>query len=308
MSIQSVNPATGDVVETYEETSPKEIERILAGAQAAFAEWRNTPFTARARSMRNAAEMLKKRRTDFARLMTLEMGKPIVQAEAEVDKCAWTCEFFAEHAEGFLAEQPRETDASRSYVRFDPLGPVLAVMPWNFPFWQVFRFAAPALMAGNAGVLKHASNVPRSALAIEEVFREAGFPRGLFSTVLVGSSAVAGLIADPRMVAVTGSELAGSEVAEQAGHALKKTVLELGGSDPFIVLADADIGAAARTAADARLINSGQSCIAAKRFIVVEPVADQFLDRFLDELRSRRMGDPLVRGTQVGPQARIDLR
>src|SRR5438034_394826 len=189
MSIQSVNPATGDVVETYEETSPKEIERILAGAQAAFAEWRNTPFTARARSMRNAAEMLKKRRTDFARLMTLEMGKPIVQAEAEVDKCAWTCEFFAEHAEGFLAEQPRETDASRSYVRFDPLGPVLAVMPWNFPFWQVFRFAAPALMAGNAAVLKHASNVPGCALAIESVFRDAGFPRGLFATVLVGASA-----------------------------------------------------------------------------------------------------------------------
>src|SRR6266436_7428081 len=200
MSIQSVNPATGDVVETYEETSPKEIERILAGAQAAFAEWRNTPFTARARSMRNAAEMLKKRRTDFARLMTLEMGKPIVQAEAEVDKCAWTCEFFAEHAEGFLAEQPRETDASRSYVRFDPLGPVLAVMPWNFPFWQVFRFAAPALMAGNAAVLKHASNVPGCALAIESVFRDAGFPRGLFATVLVGSSAVAGLIADRRDV------------------------------------------------------------------------------------------------------------
>src|SRR5439155_739346 len=219
MSIQSVNPATGDVVETYEETSPKEIERILGGAQAAFAEWRNTPFTARARSMRNAAEMLKKRRTDFARLMTLEMGKPIVQAEAEVDKCAWTCEFFAEHAEGFLAEQPRETDASRSYVRFDPLGPVLAVMPWNFPFWQVFRFAAPALMAGNAAVLKHASNVPGCALAIESVFRDAGFPRGLFATVLVGSSAVAGLIADRRVVAatLTGSDHAGSKVAEQAG-------------------------------------------------------------------------------------------
>jgi len=260
--------------------------------------------------MREAAQILRTRRAEYARTMTLEMGKPIVQGEAEVDKCAWACEYYADHAEAFLAEQPRETEASRSYVRFDPLGPVLAVMPWNFPFWQVFRFAAPALMAGNAGVLKHASNVPRSALAIEEVFREAGFPRGLFSTVLVGSSAVAGLIADPRIVAVTltGSELAGSKVAEQAGHALKKTVLELGGSDPFIVLADADIGAAARTAADARLINSGQSCIAAKRFIVVEPVADQFLDRFLDELRSRRMGDPLVRGTQVGPQARIDLR
>src|SRR2546426_6786153 len=310
MSIQSVNPATGDVVETYEETSPKEIERILAGAQAAFAEWRNTPFTARARSMRNAAEMLKKRRTDFARLMTLEMGKPIVQAEAEVDKCAWTCEFFAEHAEGFLAEQPRETDASRSYVRFDPLGPVLAVMPWNFPFWQVFRFAAPALMAGDTAVLKHASNVPRCALTIEEVFRDAGFPRGVFATILVGSSAVAPLIADRRVVAVTltGSDHAGSQVAQHAGRELKKTVLELGGSDPFIVLADADLAAAASTAADARLVNSGQSCIAAKRFIVVEAVADRFLERFVHELRSRRVGDPLSRDTQVGPQARVDLR
>src|SRR5437762_661982 len=243
MSIQSVNPATGDVVETYEETSPKEIERILAGAQAAFAEWRNTPFTARARSMRNAAEMLKKRRTDFARLMTLEMGKPIVQAEAEVDKCAWTCEFFAEHAEGFLAEQPRETDASRSYVRFDPLGIVLAVMPWNFPFWQVFRFAAPTLMAGNAGLLKHASNVPGCALAIEEVFREAGFPANLFRTLLVDSAAVSGVLEDPRVraVSITGSVAAGKAVAEKAGSLIKKSVLELGGSDPYVVLADADV-------------------------------------------------------------------
>src|SRR5436189_4442885 len=310
MSIQSVNPATGDVVETYEETSPKEIERILAGAQAAFAEWRNTPFTARARSMRNAAEMLKKRRTDFARLMTLEMGKPIVQAEAEVDKCAWTCEFFAEHAEGFLAEQPRETDASRSYVRFDPLGPVLAVMPWNFPFWQVFRFAAPALMAGNAAVLKHASNVPGCALAIQRVFRAAGLPEGLFGTVLVGPAGVPALIADARIRAVTltGSERAGSQVAERAGRELKKTVLELGGSDPFIVLEDADLPRAARTAAAARLVNSGQSCIAAKRFIVVEAVADRFLELFAGEMRARKMGDPLARDTEVGPQARADLR
>src|SRR2546429_5779986 len=219
MSIQSVNPATGDVVETYEEASPKEVERILAGAQAAFAEWRNTPFTARARSMRNAAEMLKKRRTDFARLMTLEMGKPIVQAEAEVGRCAWTCEFFAEHAEGFLAAQPRETEASRGYVRFDPLGPVLAVMPWNFPFWQAFRFAAPALMAGNAAVLKHASNVPGCALAIESVFRDAGFPRGLFATVLVGSSAGAGLIAGPRGVPppLTGGRTRGGNAPRRSG-------------------------------------------------------------------------------------------
>src|SRR5213594_3285478 len=310
MSIQSVNPATGEVIETFEATSAREVERILATAHAAFLEWRTTPFDVRARHLRNAAQVLKKRKADYARLMTLEMGKPIVQAEAEVDKCAWACEYFADHAESFLAEQPRETDASRSYVRFDPLGPVLAVMPWNFPFWQVFRFAAPALMAGNAGILKHASNVPRTALAIQEVFREAGFPRGLFSTVLISSTAVARLIADPRIVAatLTGSDLAGRKVAEQAGRELKKTVLELGGSDPFIVLADADIGAAARTAADARLINSGQSCIAAKRFIVVEPVADQLLERYLHELSSRRMGDPLARETQVGPQARVELR
>src|SRR5437867_4611690 len=203
-----------------------------------------------------------------------------------------------------------ETEASRSFVTFQPLGVVLAVMPWSFPFWKVFRFAAPALMAGNAGVLKHASNVPGCALAIESVFREAGFPRGLFATALVGSDAVAGLIADPRIVAVTltGSDRAGSQVAEQAGRALKKTVLELGGSDPFVVLADADVAAAARTAADARLVNSGQSCIAAKRFIVVETVADPFIARFVEELRSRRVGDPLARDTQVGPQARVDLR
>ncbi|PYM52993.1 MAG: succinate-semialdehyde dehydrogenase, partial [Candidatus Rokuibacteriota bacterium] len=310
MSIQSINPATGEILESFKETSGQELDRILTGAHAAFLQWREVPFARRAQRMREAAQTLRTRRAEYARTMTLEMGKPIVQGEAEVDKCAWVCEYYADHAEAFLAEQPRETEASRSYVRFDPLGPVLAVMPWNFPFWQVFRFAAPALMAGNAGVLKHASNVPRCALAIEEVFREAGFPRGLFSTVLVGSSAVAALIANPRIVAVTltGGDRAGSKVAEQAGRELKKTVLELGGSDPFIVLADADLAAAARTAAEARLINSGQSCIAAKRFIVVEPVADQFLDRFLDELRSRRMGDPLVRGTQVGPQARLDLR
>src|SRR3989441_3943394 len=272
MSIQSVNPATGDVVETYEETSPKEIERILAGAQAAFAEWRNTPFTARARPMRNAAEMLKKRRADYARLMTLEMGKPIVQAEAEVDKCAWACEYFADHAEGLLAEQPRETDASRSYVRFDPLGPVLAVMPWNFPFWQVFRFAAPALMAGNAGVLKHASNVPGCARAIEQIFREAGFPQNLFRTLMIGNREVDAVIEHPlvRAVTLTGSSAAGRAVARKAGARVKKTVLELGGSDAYVVLEDADLDATVTTCVASRLINAGQSCIAAKRFVVVE--------------------------------------
>ena len=310
MSIQSLNPATGKILETFEETPPQELERILSRARAAFHEWRAVPFATRAQSMRNAAELLRARKTDYARIMALEMGKPIVQGEAEVDKCAWVCEYYAEHAEAFLTPQPRATDASTSYVRFDPLGPVLAVMPWNFPFWQVFRFAAPALMAGNTAVLKHASNVPRCAVSIDEVFRDAGVPRGVFATVLVGSAAVAGLIADPRIVAVTltGSDRAGSQVAERAGHEIKKTVLELGGSDPFIVLADADVAAAARTAADARLVNSGQSCIAAKRFIVVDAVADQFLPRFVEELRGRKMGDPLARDTQVGPQARVDLR
>ncbi len=310
MSIQSVNPATGEILETFTATSPEELERILAKSRAAFLEWRTVPFAARAPRMREAARLLRQGKAELARTMTLEMGKPIVQAEAEVDKCAACCDYYADHAQAFLGEQPRETDAPKSYVRFDPLGPVLAVMPWNFPFWQVFRFAVPALMAGNAGILKHASNVSRCALAIAAIFRDAGFPPGLFATVLLDSQAVAALIADPRIVAVTltGSERAGSAVAGQAGRLLKKTVLELGGSDPFVVLADADLAAAAKAAADARLVNSGQSCIAAKRFIAVEAVADRFLNLFVDELRSRRMGDPLARDTQVGPQARMDLR
>ena len=310
MAIESLNPATGEVLETFREIGREDVERMLATAHAAFLEWRDARYAARAKNMRQAATILRTRKLDYARLMTLEMGKPIVQGEAEIEKCAWTCEYYADHAEALLAEQPRQTDASRSYVRFDPLGVVLAVMPWNFPFWQVFRFAAPALMAGNAAALKHASNVPRCALTIEEIFRDAGFPRGLFATALVGSSAVPALIADRRVAAVTltGSDHAGSQVAQHAGRELKKTVLELGGSDPFVVLADADLDAAARAAADARLVNSGQSCIAAKRFIVVEAVADRFLDRFVQELRSRRVGDPLARETQVGPQARVDLR
>jgi len=310
MSIQSINPATGQVLETFKEASAAEVERALATAHRAFLAWRDVPFSTRTQLMQKAASLLRGRKAEFARTMTLEMGKPIVQGEAEAEKCAWTCEYYAQHAEVMLAEQPRETDASRSFVRFDPLGVVLAVMPWNFPFWQVFRFAAPALMAGNAAVLKHASNVPRCALQIEEVFRDAGFPSGLFATLLVGSGAVGGIIADPHVAAVTltGSEHAGIQVAERAGRELKKTVLELGGSDPFIILADADVATAARVAADARLINSGQSCIAAKRFIVVEAVADAFTTRFADELRARTMGDPLDRGTHVGPQARVDLR
>src|SRR5262247_17328 len=223
MSIQSINPVTGEVLQTFEETAGPALEKILALAHEAFGEWRHVPMAARAAKMREAARVLRASRAEHARTMALEMGKPIVQGEAEVDKCAWVCEYYADHAETMLAEQPRETDAAQSYVRFDPLGPVLAVMPWNFPYWQVFRFAAPALMAGNAAILKHASNVPGCALAIESVFRDAGFPRGLFSTVLVGSSAVAGLIADRRIVAVTltGSDRAGSTVAEHAGRELK---------------------------------------------------------------------------------------
>jgi len=310
MSIQSVNPATGEVIETLEPTSAAQVEQIVAGVHAAFREWRTQPWSRRSALMHKAAAELRARQSEYAAIMTREMGKPIVQSEAEVEKCAVTCDYYAEHAEAFLAEQTRETDASRSYVRFDPLGVVLAVMPWNFPFWQVFRFAAPALMAGDAGVLKHASNVPRCALAIEEVFRRAGFPSGLFRTVLADAQVVKGLIADPRIVAatLTGSERAGRAVAEQAGRQIKKTVLELGGSDPFVVLADADLDVAAKGAAEGRLVNSGQSCIASKRFIVVDAVADRFLERFREELASRRMGDPTSRDTQVGPQARVDLR
>jgi succinate-semialdehyde dehydrogenase / glutarate-semialdehyde dehydrogenase len=310
MAIESINPATGERLARFEEHDAAEIERILSAAERAFVQWRERPFAARADLMREAARLLEARKAEYARAMALEMGKPIAQGESEITKCAATCAFYAEHAEGFLAEETHRTDAPRSYVRFDPLGPVLAVMPWNFPFWQVIRFAAPALMAGNAAVLKHASNVPRCALELEALFRAAGFPESLFSTLLVGSARVPDLIADRRIRAVTltGSDHAGSQVGAVAGRELKKTVLELGGSDPFIVLADADLEEAARTAASARLVNSGQSCIAAKRFIVVERVADAFLERFVAEMRARRVGDPLSAETQVGPQARHDLR
>jgi len=271
MALSSINPSSGEVLETFEEATPAALERVLAHAWQAFLGWRECTFAERAARLREVARVLGAKKVEYARLMALEMGKPVTQGEAEVEKCAWGCEYYAEHAARFLAPEPRETDAARSYVRFDPLGPVLAVMPWNFPFWQVFRFAAPALMAGNAGILKHASNVARCALEIERVFRAAGLPEGLFGTVLVGPAAVPALIADARIRAVTltGSERAGSQVAERAGRELKKTVLELGGSDPFIVLEDADLARAGRAAASARLVNSGQSCIAAKRFIVV---------------------------------------
>src|SRR5688572_29139696 len=304
MGIATINPATGETLKTFTPLTTAELDAKLAEADRAFQSYRHIPITQRAEWMRAAADVLEANREPLGKIMTLEMGKPIKAAIAAVEKCALVCRFYAERAAEFLADVAAQTDASQSFVRYQPLGAILAVMPWNFLFWQVFRFAAPALMAGNAGVLKHASNVPRSALHIEEIFRDAGFPRGLFASALVGSRAVPGMIADGRIVAVTltGSEPAGMQVAERAGHELKKTVLELGGSDPFIVLADADVATAAKVAAEARLINSGQSCICAKRFIVVEPVAEAFLSRMVEEMRTRKMGDPLQRDTQVGPQ------
>jgi len=310
MSFQSVNPATGEVLETFEETAPDALTGILERADVASRDWRRRPVTERAERLRAAGRVLRERKEVYARTMALEMGKPLAQGTGEAEKCAWVCDYYAEQGPALLADEPRPSDASRSYIRFEALGPVLAIMPWNFPFWQVFRFAAPALVAGNAGILKHAPNVPRCAVEIEEVFRDAGFPDGLFRAVFLSNEGAGSAIADGRVRAVTltGSDRAGSQVAEQAGRHLKKTVLELGGSDPFIVLDDADLERAARTAAEARLINSGQSCIAAKRFIVVERVADQFLERFTTEMRARKMGDPLDATTHVGPQARLDLR
>jgi succinate-semialdehyde dehydrogenase/glutarate-semialdehyde dehydrogenase len=305
----AINPATGRPIRDYPEDPAPEVDRRIALAWEAFAAWRETSFGERGRRLRAAAGVLRDRGPKYARLMTEEMGKPISSALAEVEKCAWVCEFYADHAERFLAPQPVATDAAESLVRFDPLGPVLAVMPWNFPFWQVFRFAAPALAAGNVGLLKHASNVPGCALAIEEVFREGGIPDGGLAALLVPSAAVERIIEHPyvRAVTLTGSEAAGREVARVAGRALKKTVLELGGSDAFLVLADADPAAAAAAAATARCVNSGQSCIAAKRFIVEEAIAAPFEEAFAAAMAAMRVGDPLDAETQVGPLAREDL-
>jgi succinate-semialdehyde dehydrogenase / glutarate-semialdehyde dehydrogenase len=307
--MKAYNPATEELIRDYPEPDEREVEERLAAAERAFAGWRKVPFAERARLMHAAADRLREHRTDYGALMTEEMGKTLAAAESEVDKCAWVCDWYAEHAEALLATQSVATDASRSGVRYDPLGPVLAIMPWNFPFWQVFRFAAPALMAGNVGILKHASNVPGTALAIEEVFLESGFPEGAFTTLLIPSSRAVALIghAAVRAVTLTGSDHAGREVAAEAGRQLKKSVLELGGSDPFIVLADADPAEAAREAARARTINSGQSCIAAKRFIVDTSIAERFEDEFVRQMESLKVGDPLDRATDIGPMAREDL-
>ncbi|MPZ13728.1 MAG: aldehyde dehydrogenase family protein [Chloroflexi bacterium] len=310
MAIQSVNPTTEEVIATYEEFTARQIDDALGEAAGAFEKWRRLSVAGRSACMRQAAGYLRAQKERFARLITLEMGKPISQAEAEIEKCAWNCDYYAESAAGYLAERPIQTNARESYVAFEPLGVVLAVMPWNFPFWQVFRFAAPALMAGNTAVLKHASNVPQCALAIEEIFQESGFPAGTFRTLLASSGQVAGIIADERVRAVTltGSDLAGANIAETAGRNLKKTVLELGGSDAFIVLADADLADAAHVGALARNQNTGQSCIAAKRFIVEDAVADEFERRLTDEVVHLKVGDPMERDTHVGPLARGDLR
>ena len=306
--MRAVNPATEEVVATYPDHDPTQLKDLLHHAADAALSWRQTPIEHRASLMRQAAVVLRRRSTEFSQLMTREMGKPISQSEAEIEKCALGCEFYAEHAAGYLAPEMIASDASRSYARYDPLGAVLAIMPWNFPFWQVFRFAAPALMAGNVGVLKHAPNVPGCALASEEVFAQAGFPPGLFTTLFVDVAAVEGIINDPAIAAVTltGSGQAGSVVAAQAGRVLKKCVLELGGSDPFIVLPDADIDATAKSAAAARCINSGQSCIAAKRFIVVEH-ADSFAKHMARVMAELKVGDPMDRSVAIGPLARLDL-
>jgi succinate-semialdehyde dehydrogenase/glutarate-semialdehyde dehydrogenase len=309
MAIESINPATQEVLASFEEHSEQRLNEVLDRSVRAFKQWRLQPFSHRAQLMSAAARQLRADAGRLAELMTLEMGKPIAQSRAEVEKCAWCCDYFAENAEAFLADIVKPSAAAESYVAFDPLGPILAIMPWNFPFWQVFRFAAPSLMAGNVGVLKHASNVSQCALAIEEVFQRAGFPTGVFQTVLVPGSKALGLVEDPRIAAVTltGSEEAGARVAEASGRALKPTVLELGGSDPFIVLDDADVEAAARVAIDARFQNAGQSCIAAKRFIVVESAANEFQERFRNGIEELVVGDPMDGASKIGPLAKGDL-
>lgn len=305
MAIATIDPTTGQTLRTFEPLADAELERKLALAAETFEQYRRTSFAERAEWMRRAAAILDEEKDRWARLMVREMGKPIGAARAEAEKCAWVCRYYAEHAERFLAAEPVATDAAHSAVHYQPLGPVLAVMPWNFPFWQVFRFAAPALMAGNVGLLKHASNVPQCALAIEEILQRAGFPAGAFQTLLVGAEKVAGILADERVRAatLTGSEAAGRSIGAEAGQNLKKTVLELGGSDPFLVMPSADLERAARTAVTARTINNGQSCIAAKRFLVHEAVYDEFTRRFVEGMRALVVGDPMDETTQLGPLA-----
>lgn len=309
MGIATINPATGETVKTFTALTDAEIENALALADRAFRDYRRVSFDTRSQWMQNAANLLEENAETYAKIMTLEMGKPITAAIAEVKKSASVCRFYAENAAQFLADVPAESDASNSFIAYEPLGAILAVMPWNFPFWQVFRFAAPALMAGNVGLLKHASNVPQCALAIGEIFQKAGFPEGVFQTLLVGSNKVAQIITDDRVKAgtLTGSEPAGASLASLAGQNIKKTVLELGGSDPFIVLETADLNAAVEAAVTARMLNNGQSCIAAKRFILISSIADEFEIRMAEKFAALKIGDPMLPDTEVGPLATPDI-
>lgn len=305
MAIASINPTTGETLKTFSALSAERIEEKLQLAADTFLTYRRTPISERSKMMLRAAEILETEKRDFAKVMTTEMGKPLNAAVSEAEKCAVVCRYYAENGHHHLADQVVETNAQESFVRFQPLGPVLAVMPWNFPFWQVFRFAAPALIAGNVGLLKHASNVPQCALVIEDIFTRAGFPKGAFQTLLIGSDAVEVILNDPRVVAatLTGSEPAGRSVASIAGKQIKKTVLELGGSDPFIVMPSANLDEAVTTAVKARTINNGQSCIAAKRFIVAAEIYDEFERKFVTQMKALRIGDPMEETTEIGPLA-----
>lgn len=308
--IKSINPASGSEIKSYQEMTITEIDEIIAKSNQAFLKWRKTEFAQRAEMMKNAAIVLRKKKEELSSLMTEEMGKPILQSKSEIEKCAWVCDYYADNSENFLKDEIIKTDANKSFVSFQPLGVVLAVMPWNFPFWQVFRFAAPNLMAGNSGVLKHSSNVSGCAIAIENVFKEAGFIDNIFRTLIVSSSNIKKVIENKNIKAVTltGSVAAGKSIASIAGSVLKKTVLELGGSDPYIILDDADLASAADTCVTSRLINGGQSCIAAKRFIIVEKVYNEFENLFIKSMNNKKMGDPFDETNDIGPQARIDLR
>ncbi|MCX5886417.1 MAG: NAD-dependent succinate-semialdehyde dehydrogenase [Proteobacteria bacterium] len=309
MRIASINPASGKVIKTFAQLTDTEVENKLNEAQRAFEQYRNFPIAQRAKWLNKVAQILEHNRDRFGKTITLEMGKTLKAAIAEIDKCALGCRYYAERASQFLADVPVPTDAGRSFIRFQPLGAVLAVMPWNFPFWQVFRFAAPTLMAGNVVLLKHATNVPQSALTIEEIFREAGFPEGVFQTLLITAEKVKDVLEDERVKAatLTGSESAGASLASIAGKNIKKTVLELGGSDPFIVLESADLESAVSTAVTARMSNNGQSCIAAKRLIVVEAIADEFEQCLVRKFEALKVGDPMHPETDLGPLATSDI-
>ncbi len=309
MALETINPATEKIIKSFNAISNQEVSEIIDKVNKDFLNWKNFNYSKRKHLLLKAANILRNEKNKYAKILTMEMGKPITQAIAEVEKCAWVIEYYAENTETIFKEEIIKTDASESYVRFDPIGIVLAVMPWNFPFWQVFRFAAPALMAGNAAILKHASNVPMSALAIEEIFQKAGLPENLFRTLLITSNQVEKVIENPLVKAatLTGSEYAGSMVASKSGKLLKKSVMELGGSDPFIILEDADLDLSTTVAVSARLFNNGQSCIAAKRFIVVEEIYDKFEKLFLEKMKAVVIGDPMKEETELGPIARKDL-